>query len=114
MGEKIVIAAYVDFDEPLNCESEQNQDSLPRIQVGNPTTDTLPKQVIALDVQPFEAFTIEALQNLDSLTNNNFSLVIVNDIENTSNNQNETFMQRNIQAINIFVILCFVAVLVFF
>lgn len=111
MGEKIVIAEYVGFAVTPSGDSEQNQDSFPMIPVGNLTTDTLPNQVIALDVQPFEAFTPEALQNLHSITNDHFSY----DIENTSDNQNETIIQQNRRTtISIFLIMFFVFALVFF
>ena len=109
MGEKIVIAEYAGFAEPLT-ESEQNQESLLMIPVGNPTTDTLPNQVMALDVQPFVSFTQDALQKLDSIMTNDFSQITVNDIEN----QNETFIQRNRAAIDILSVLFCVSLLVFF
>jgi len=99
MSEKIVIAEYISFTNdvgrnPTTNELEQNQNSLPMIPIGNPTTDTLPNRVTALDVHPYKTFTVGALQNLHSLSNDNLSLVIENDIENMSDNHNETFLQR--------------------
>jgi len=114
MGEKIIIADYVGFSEPQSGELEQNQNSLPIIPIGNPTTDTLPNRVIALDVQPYKTFTVGALQNLHSLSDDNLLLVIENDIENISDNQNETFLQRYRATINLCIILFCVAILVFF
>ena len=110
MGEKIAVAEYVDFTEPSTDESGQNQDSFPMIPAANPITDTLSNQVIAQDVKPFESFTPEALQHLDSLTDYNFS----HDIENGRNHRMETFIQRNRQVIDILSILFCVSILIFF
>ena len=52
-------------------------------------------RVIAQDVKSFEYFTQNDLQQLDLVTNEPFSPVIINDIENATNNRIEILAPQN-------------------
>ena len=88
MGEKIVIAEYV-----------------------------LPIRTIAQDVQPFECFTQstpnQGIQNLDPITNEPFSPVIINDIENATHNRIEILVPRNRTIMNMYIVLCVTTLIIF-
>ena len=88
MGEKIVIAKYI-----------------------------LPIRAIAQDVQPFECFTdyssLQSIQNLDPITNEPFSPVIINDIENATHNRIEILAPRNRLTINMYIVLFITSIIIF-